>query len=335
MTDAPLGQRPLPARQLAVADTVSPAVAAAMRVPLAEREALLHRAPTEPGGWPAYVAEIEASEHDRLALLKQQFGVEIELGVVAGVTVRTITPPTIDRDRADWLLIHMHGGAYVTGGGEIGTTEAILTAHRARARVISIDYRMPPDHPFPAAVDDTTAVWESLCDARSPNNMAFFGTSTGGALCVATALAAKQRGLPMPAALAPSTPWSDLTETGDSYNVNRHIDGAVPFYQGLLERAALLYAGPNNLKHPLASPIYGDLEGLPPTILTTGTRDLFLSCTVRLHRAMRGAGVEASLHVFEGISHGELNGLHDSPESLDAFREVAMFLERHLNSGAP
>lgn len=330
MTDTAPTARALPARLLPVADTVSPAVAAAMAVPLAEREALLLRAPSTPDGWPAYIAEMEAAEPERLAKLVAQFGVAIETGEIAAVPVRTVTPPSIDPARADWLLVHIHGGAYVTGGGAIGTSEALLFAHHARARVVSIDYRMPPAHPFPAAVEDTTAVWAALCQSHAPTCMALVGTSTGGALCVATALAARERGLPQPAALAPSTPWSDLTETGDSYHTNRQIDCAVPFYQGLLAQAAMLYAGPDNLKHPLASPIYGDLAGLPPTILTTGTRDLFLSCTVRLHRAMRTAGVEAALHVFEGISHGELCGAHDSPESQDAFGEIVMFLDRHL-----
>lgn len=322
--------RALPDRMLPVATTVSLPVATSMAVPLAEKEALLLRAPTEPAGWAAYVAELEKDEPALIKAVLAAHPASIEVGRLGGVTVRTIRPASAAGENDARLLIHVHGGAYVTGGGDVGVREAILVAHHTSTTVVSIDYRMPPMHPFPAAVDDAVAVWAALLERHAPARMGVFGTSTGGALTVALGIAARDRGLPLPAALVAATPWSDLTETGDSYFTNRQIDGAVPFYAGLLERAARLYAGPDNLKHPLASPVYAFLKGLPPTMLTTGTRDLFLSCTVRLHRAMRAAGVAADLHVFEGISHGELTGLYTSPEALDAFDETVAFFDRHL-----
>src|SRR6202044_3196769 len=134
---------------------------------------------------------------------------------------------------------------------------------------------------------------------------AIVGTSTGGGMTLAMILRAKQEGLALPAAIAPGTPWADLTDTGDSYKTNEWVDNVLISAHGLLGDAARLYAGGHDLKDPMLSPIYGDFHGLPPAILTSGTRDLFLSNTVRTHRKLRRAGVEAQLQVFEGMSHAQ------------------------------
>jgi len=120
--------------------------------------------------------------------------------------------------------------------------------------------------------------------------MAIVGTSTGGGMTLAMILRAKQEGLALPAAIAPGTPWSDLTETGDSYKTNEWLDNVLVSYSGYLSHAAALYANGHDMKDPQLSPIYGDFHGFPPAILTTGTRDLFLSNTVRTHRKLREAG---------------------------------------------
>jgi len=142
-------------------------------------------------------------------------------------------------------------------------------------------------------------------------------------------LRAKQEGLPLPAAIAPGTPWSDLTETGDTYKTNEWLDNVLVSYNGYLTRAARLYANGHDLKDPQLSPIYGDFRGFPPTILTSGTRDLFLSNTVRTHRKLRQVGVEAALEVFEGISHGQYL-VPEAPETKEAFAEITRFLDAHL-----
>jgi len=153
-------------------------------------------------------------------------------------------------------------------------------------------------------------------------------------MTLALMLRAKREGVPLPAAIAPGTPWSDLTETGDSYKANEWLDNVLVSYDGYLTRAARLYAAGHDLRDPQLSPIYGDLRGLPPTILTTGTRDLFLSNTVRTHRKLRQAGVEASLQVFEGMSHAQYLFNPDAPETREAFTEIAGFLDKHLGTAA-
>jgi acetyl esterase/lipase len=160
--------------------------------------------------------------------------------------------------------------------------------------------------------------------------MAIFGTSTGGGMTLAMVLRAKAEHLPLPAAIAPGTPWSDMTKTGDSYYANAMLDNVLVAYEGFLEASAKLYANGHDLKDPMLSPIYGDFHGFPPAILTTGTRDLFLSNTVRAHRKLRQAGVEAVLQVYEGQSHAAYNFTPFAPETKETFEEIARFFDKHL-----
>ena len=140
----------------------------------------------------------------------------------------------------------------------------------------------------------------------------------------------------MPGALAPATPWADLAGESDSYSVNAHIDGVLPYYEGVLEACAKIYAGSASLHDPLVSPVHGDFAGFPPAILTTGTRDILLGDTVRVYRAMRAAGVEARLEAHEAMSHAEFNSAYDSPESAVGVRRYRPLL-RHPSGaiGAP
>jgi monoterpene epsilon-lactone hydrolase len=137
--------------------------------------------------------------------------------------------------------------------------------------------------------------------------------------------------VPLPGAVGLGTPWADLTRTGDTLYTNEEIDDVLVTYDGLLEACAKLYAGSSDMKDPLISPVYGDFtKGFPPTILTTGTRDMLLSDTVRVHRKLRQAGVEAYLQVFEGMSHAQYIIVFTSPESREVFQELALFFQNHL-----
>src|SRR3712207_2920346 len=181
---------------------------------------------------------------------------------------------------------------------------------------------MAPDHPFPAAVDDAFAVWQALLRHHDPRRMAVFGASAGGGLTLALMLRARAEGVPLPAAIAPGTPWVDLTGDGDSLNANAFVDNVLVSNTGWVGAAAPLYAAGHDLADPYISPIHGDFRGLPPAILTSGTRDLLLSDTVRTHRQLRRAGVEASLQVFEGQSHAQFLEPF-VPETEEAFTEIA------------
>ena len=143
-------------------------------------------------------------------------------------------------------------------------------------------------------------------------------------------LRAKQEGLPMPGAIAPGTPMADATEQGDSFQTNAMLDNVLVSPTGFCDAATRFYAQGHDLSDPMLSPIHGDLHGFPPTILTTGTRDLLLSNTVRTHQALRKAGVEAYLQVFEGQSHAQFYRDDRIPEVQDAFNEISVFFDRHL-----
>jgi monoterpene epsilon-lactone hydrolase len=213
---------------------------------------------------------------------------------------------------------------------EAGTGEAALMAAYGGFKVISFDYRMPPDFPYPAALDDAMAVWKAATKMAKPRNMAIFGSSAGGNLTLAMVLRAKTEGLPLPAATAPGTPWSDMTRTGDTFFTNEKVDNIVVSNDGWLGDAAKLYANGRDLRDPQLSPVYGDLTGFPPTILTSGTRDLFLPNTVRVRRKLHQAGGVADLHVFEGQSHAQYAGDPDAPETREHFGELTAFFNKYL-----
>jgi monoterpene epsilon-lactone hydrolase len=189
---------------------------------------------------------------------------------------------------------------------------------------------MPPEYPFPAALDDTLKVWTALMKTHDARKTGLFGSSAGGGLAMATVLRLKAQGSPLPGALFLGTPWADLTKTGDTYFANDTVDNVLVSYEGVLEAAAQLYAGAHSLADPLISPINGDLSGFPPTILISGTRDLLLSLTVRTHRKLREAGTTAELNVFEGMSHAQYLLSYPAPEAVVAMDEVARFFARHL-----
>jgi acetyl esterase/lipase len=319
--------RQIPARDIPVPDTMSPAMRAVIGGPLSP---IWNEHPQSKEAWQSFITSRANAIAAALPDLRKRLGVNVEPTTIGGVKAFVVTPDSIPAANRNRLLLNVHGGGYVFGPGESGTREAILMAGYAKMKVIAVDYRMPPDFPYPAALDDAMAVWKEVVKMTNPRNMAIFGTSTGGGMTLAMVLRAKQEGLPLPAATAPGTPWSDLTKTGDTYYTNEQVDNVLVSYEGWLGDAAQLYANGHDLKDPMVSPVYGDYHGVPPSMLTSGTRDLFLSNTVRVHRKMRAAGVEAELHVFEGQSHAQYAADLSAPETKEYFDEVSRFFDRHL-----
>lgn len=184
-----------------------------------------------------------------------------------------------------------------------------MNATAKQKRVWSVDYRMPPDHPYPAALDDALAVYRALLEERSPSEIIVSGMSAGGNIAPALLLRVREEGLPMPAGLILMTPEVDLTESGDSFQTNLGVD---PMLRSIMHMS-LLYADGADLHDPHLSPLFGDLTGFPPTILSTGTRDLFLSNTVRFHRALRSAGKTSSSKRPAGSTPAEPAPRHSLP----------------------
>jgi acetyl esterase/lipase len=249
---------------------------------------------------------------------------------IDGVKAYMLTPEVIPSENRNRLLVHVHGGCFMSFPGEAGTLEAVYMAGFGHFKVISVDYRMPPDHPYPAALDDAMTVWKAATKMAAPKNLAIFGSSAGGNLTLAMIFRAKQDNLPLSGAIAPGTPMSDLTNAGDSFHTNAMLDNVLVAPNASCDKRAALYTNGRDLKDPMLSPVYGDMRGFPPAILTTGTRDLLLSSTVRVHRKLRQAGVEAVLQVFEGQSHVQYLRDVSAPETKEVFSEIALFFDKHL-----
>jgi monoterpene epsilon-lactone hydrolase len=322
------GTRDVPAKAITVPTAdVSPQEQALIGAPLPP---FWNDHPKDSAAWKALINARADQIIKTLPGMREKFGVKSQQVTIAGVNCYILTPDNIPEQNRNRLLVHVHGGGYVFGPGESATREAILMAGLGKFKVISIDYRMPPDFPYPAAMDDAMAVWKEVVKTSDPKKMAIFGTSTGGGMTLAMVLRAKTEGLPLPAATAPGTPWSDMTKTGDTFFTNEKVDNILVSNDGWLGDAAKLYANGHDLQDPQLSPIYGDLSGFPPTILTSGTRDLFLSNTVRVHRKLRQAGIVADLHVFEGQSHAQYAGNPDAPETKEHFGELTAFFDKYL-----
>lgn len=321
------GVRKVPAREVPVPDTVSREMQALIAAPFSP---IWNEHPKDAAAWKALIKTRADAVAATLPDLRAKLEVKVAPTKIGGVNVFIVTPDGMPEANRNRLLVHVHGGGYVLFPGESGTREAILMAGYGKMKVISIDYRMPPDHPYPAAMDDAMAVWGEVVKTNDPKNMAIFGTSTGGGMTLAMVLRAKKEGLPLPAAIAPGTPWSDMTKTGDTFFTNEMVDNILVSNDGWLGDAAKLYANGTDLKDPQFSPIYGDYAGFPPTILTSGTRDLFLSNTVRVHRKLRQAGVVADLNVFEGQSHAQYMGDAFAPETKEHFGELTRFFDKYL-----
>lgn len=321
------GPREMPARTIPVPGTVSPQMQKLIAAPLPPNWNAIPKTPEE---WKQQVDAGAAAAMQTLPALRKALGVKVEPMKIGGINAFMVTPQNIPPENRNRLLIHVHGGCYVSFPGESGTTEAIFMAGFGHFKIISVDYRMPPDHPYPAALDDAMAVWKAAIKTTDPKKMAIFGSSAGGALTLSMVLRAKQENLPLPAAIAPGTPMADLTDAGDSFHTNALLDNVLVAPGASCDKRAALYANGHDLKDPLLSPIYGDMHGFPPAILTTGTRDLLLSNTVRVHRKLRQAGVEAVLQVFEGQSHAQYYRDVTAPETKEAFEEIAHFLDKHL-----
>lgn len=250
---------------------------------------------------------------------------------IAGVPVRIITPLTIPESKRDRVLINLHGGGFNSDSGSL--SETIPIANLTRTKVIAVLYRLAPEHPYPAAVDDAVSVYKEVLKSYKPQNIGIYGTSAGAILTGEVASKLRQSGLPLPAALGIFSGLGDFSKTGDSIAIYALGGFSGPLSPPAQQPNHDAYTGSMNLKDPVLSPIYADLKGFPPTLFVTSTRDLLLSGTTILHRAFLRAGVDASLVVFEALPHAFWNDAH-LPESKEADEIMAQFFDKHLGNQA-
>jgi epsilon-lactone hydrolase len=257
--------------------------------------------------------------------MQSMYPTTLARATIAGVPVRTITPSSIPPEKRGRVLLNVHGGGFQADWGSVA--ETIPIASLTQTRVIAVLYRLAPEHPFPAAVEDTIAVYKELLKSYKPQNIVLYGTSAGAILTGEVAVQLKQLGLPLPAALGIFSGSGDLARKGDSAAIFGlwGLSGTGPATSGARDP----YIGSTDPRDPVLSPIYADLKGLPPTLFLTSERDLLLSGTVNLHRAFRNAGVESDLVVFDGLHHAFWNEFR-IPESIEADRTIAVFFDRHF-----
>jgi epsilon-lactone hydrolase len=329
ITQQAFAQAPLevPAKKLLVPTTVSPQIQKLIGAPLRTNWNVL---PATGAEWKPVAEAGAAGTIKALPDLLKRMNVTVEKSTIDGARVFVVTPAKILPANRNRTLIHMHGGCYVLNPGEAGLPEAVLMAGFGGFKVISVDYRMPPEAAYPAALDDGMKVWKAVLKTTKPKNIAIFGTSAGGGLTLAMMLKAKQDKVPMPGAIAPGTPMSDVTKAGDTFQTNAMVDNILVSPDGFCDAGTKVYANGVDLKDPMLSPVYGDMKGFPPAILTSGTRDLLLSNTVRVHRKLRQEGIEATLQVFEGQSHAHYLRDDTAPETKEVFTEIATFFGKHL-----
>jgi acetyl esterase/lipase len=321
--DEQSGRLELPARKIAPPTTVSAEARRFLstpRPPFPSRPAL-----DDVAGWREAVAKSNAIFAPIHEVYRQNFVGDLQERKIGNVVTYELLPRSIPERNRNRVLLFLHPGAYVFGGGSLAGTGAIPIASAGGYRTYSPDYRKPPDHPFPAALDDAVAVYQALLENYAPSRIGFVGVSAGGGLAAAAILKARDIGLPLPAAAVLLTPEADLTEAGDTFATNEDLD--IVLQKPLMELNRL-YAGGADLSDPYLSPVYGDFsKGFCPTYLQSGTRDLLLSNTVLLHRALRRAGIEADLNVWEAMPHG---GFFGAPEDEESTADQVRFLDRHL-----
>jgi epsilon-lactone hydrolase len=246
---------------------------------------------------------------------------------IAGVPVRIVTPEGLPEANRDKVLLNLHGGGFNADSGSY--TESIPIASYSKIKVVAVLYRLAPEHPFPAAVDDAVAVYKELLKTYKPGRIVIYGTSAGAILTAQVAARLKQLGLPLPAALGIFSGLGDFARTGDSMalyglrGLAGHLDPPGP------EPRRSEYAGNTDTRDPVLSPIFSDLRGLPPTLFVTSGRDLLLSGTINLHRAYYNAGVDARLVVFDALPHAFWYN-PALPEAIEANHQMADFFVQQL-----
>ena len=245
-----------------------------------------------------------------------------------------VIPLDLGMIRAEWIVaqgsprspivLYFHGGAYVSGSLLSGRVLAGEIAHTLKYKVLSFEYRLAPEHPYPAALADALSAYNHLLESGfEPQDILFAGESAGGGLCLVTALTLKQYGRAMPAALACLSPWADLTCSGYSHEKNKHKDPLLNTES--LKHSALQYAGEESLTCPLISPAFGDFDGFPPTLIQVGMDEILYCDAETLHKKMLGANVDVALSAYEGMWH--VWQIYEIPEARKALNEIGEFIK--------
>src|SRR4051794_713242 len=256
--------------------------------------------------------------------------VTVTAAALGGVPTAEIT---VDGVEPRHVVLYFHGGVYVMGDAFLAAELASQVGRRTDARVISVDYRLAPEHPYPAAVDDALAAYEALLDdGIAPSDIAFAGESAGGGLAIATLVNARDHALPMPAAAFVMSPMTDLTLAGTTMETRREADPLLS--PEALQARITDYTSGQDAALGLVSPLFADLSGLPPLIIQAGTHEVLLDDAVRLAQQAVTADVEVTLDITPRVPHVFQAYYPILDEGAAALDRAGRFLSAHLASGA-
>jgi acetyl esterase/lipase len=271
-----------------------------------------------------------------------EFRMRCEMGAARTAPIpEEITISSVDMDglKAEWarpkdtaadtpVVFYTHGGGYVSGSCSDHRSYIAKLAKWSGMAVLLFEYRLAPEYPFPASMEDTLTAYRWLLkQGADPKKVVIFGESAGGGLCLATLLALKEKGLPLPAAGVALSPWTDLTLSGESYrtNIRRCIS---PKNMALV--CSKYYVADNDLKNPLISPLFGDLHGLPPLLINVGDDETMRDDSTRFAEKARAAGVDVKLRVEKGMGHCYPLMAPLFPEATEALQEICQFMQAHV-----
>jgi phosphinothricin tripeptide acetyl hydrolase len=284
----------------------------------------------------AHLAKLPPSETMTTAERRAQYErAERVFPTPADVKVEHVSAPAAP---AEWLrppsatpgrvVLYLHGGGYVIGSPRSHRHLAAAIAGAAAARALLLDYRLAPEHPYPAALEDATAAYRwLLAEGVAPGSVVIAGDSAGGGLTVATLLALREARVPLPAAAVCISPWVDLTCSGGSYVTKADADPIVG--RAAVEQMARAYLGSTTPREPLASPLFADLRGLPPLLIHVGSEEVLLDDAVQLADRARAAGVDTTLEVYERMIHVWHWFLPMLDEAQTAVEAIGRFARRH------
>ncbi|HLI89998.1 MAG TPA: alpha/beta hydrolase [Ktedonobacteraceae bacterium] len=271
------------------------------------------------------IQKARASLETSVARVPRKRGIRYEPCSVAGLPAEWISAPGAGEERT---ILYLHGGGYIMGSINTHRSLAADLSQIAQARVLLVEYRLAPEHPFPAALEDALLAYRWLLgQGTAPHHLAVAGDSAGGGLVISLLVAARDEGLPQPAVAACLSPFVDLTLTGTSLKTRRKAD--VMIQADLMPLVIQAYLGETDPATPLASPLYADMHGLPPLLIQVGTDEVLLDDATRLAARARDAGVPVTLEIWEGMFHSWQAWGTLLPEAHQALAHVGEFIRVH------
>ncbi len=325
----PVAAEPAAEPYVNIPDSISPEAQAYLRMRPDPHLQPAAPDPTEIEQWKAIQLAFEARNLERQKDIVDRLGPDVTKQDLGGVPVLDIKPRNWQNNGK--VMVYTHGGAYTLQSAASTLGSSALMANATGLRVISIDYTLAPHAKWQEVTDQVVTVFTELGNqGYAMKDIAIYGDSAGGGLAAGSVLKMRDQGMGMPAAVVLWSPWSDVTETGDTYFTMKHAEPTYT-YESILRPSANAYADPKDQKHPYVSPVYGDYtKGFPPTLIQGGTKEIFLSNFVRHYQALDAVGQTVKLDLYEGMIHVFMAAIPDSPESKLALSKVDAFLKEYL-----